>query len=131
MSAAATLTPREQLLVDAIAERLFERLRAEDEASRPSGLVDARAVALMLGVDSKTVYRHADKLGAMRIGRRLRFDLDRALQNWQAEESDRCPSERSQLPRSSAKTPTTGARRTPPPNAHCRLLPVGRRIGPK
>jgi hypothetical protein len=69
----SVLTPRELLLADAIAERVAERLRADDGASRPPKsprLVDARTVARALDVNLKSIYRHADKLGGVRVGRR-------------------------------------------------------------
>lgn len=117
--------------LDRIAERVAEHLRPSEVSGPPAGLVDAPTVAQALGVSVKSIYRHAAELGAVRVGRRLRFDLARALAIWPNGEDDRCPSERSQPPRSPAKTPTSGARQTPLPTAHCRLLPVGRRTGPK
>lgn len=125
------LTPRELLLVDTIAERVVQRLRADD-TSRPARsprLVGAHEVADALDVDLKSIYRHADKLGAVRVGRRLRFDLDRALRSWSAGESDRCPSERSQSVRTPAPKQTLDTGQPPPGTAHCQLLPVGRRTG--
>jgi hypothetical protein len=123
----AVLTPRERLLVGAIAERVVESLRTDDNGSRSLRLVDAHAVAQALGVDPKTVYRHADKLGAIRVGRRLRFDLDQALRNWSSEESDRCPSEKSQPSDKSATKPPSGTYHEAANASHCQLLPVGRR----
>jgi hypothetical protein len=76
--AAAALTPRERLLVDALAERVAELLCPES-AHR---LVDAATLAGALGVDRSYVYAHADELGAVRLGGgskpRLRFDLEAA-----------------------------------------------------
>jgi len=43
-----------------------------------SPLVDAATLADHLGISRDTVYRHADELGVIRIGGRLRFDLERA-----------------------------------------------------
>ncbi len=128
---ASALTPREMLLVDAIAERVAERLRPAEASPRPAELVDARTVAQALGVSDKSVYRHAAELGAVRVGRRLRFDIARALASWPAGEGDRFPSERSQPPRSPAKKPTSSNRQGSSDAAHCRLLPVGRRTGPE
>lgn len=122
---ASTLTPRELLLVDAIAERVTELLRPS-ETQEPGELVDARTVARALGVSDKSVYRHAAELGAVRIGRRLRFDLARALASWPAGEDDRSHSDRSQPTRSSVKKPVSGTRHTPQKASHCQLLPVGR-----
>lgn len=79
----ATLSARDLALADAIAVRLFELLEAR-EAARPS-LVDAKTLAKHLGVDRGWVYRHADKLGALRHDGLLRFDLETATQ------ATRCP----------------------------------------
>ncbi len=50
--------------------------------------VDAATLAARLGVTRGFVYEHADDLGGVRIGDgprpRLRFDLDRALEGWNA-----------------------------------------------
>jgi hypothetical protein len=129
--AMAALTPRELLLVDAIAERVAERLRADDAPRSvwSRRLVGAREVADALDVDLKSIYRHADKLGVVRVGRRLRFDLDRALRSWSAGESDRCPSERSQPLQTPAPKQTSDTSHPSPGTAHCQLLPVGRRTG--
>jgi hypothetical protein len=129
---ASALTPHERLLVDAIAERVTELLRAADEVSCPPRApqwVDARTVAHALDLDLKSIYRHADQLGAVRVGRRLRFDLDRALRSWSSGEGDRCPSEGSQPLETPAPKPTPDSRQRLPGATHCRLLPVGRRTG--
>jgi hypothetical protein len=64
--------------VEAIARRVLILMR--DELPAPSArLVDARALALALGVDRSWVYAHATELHAIRLGGgrgRLRFDLD-------------------------------------------------------
>jgi hypothetical protein len=130
--------------IDAIAERAAQRTvelltgpshdghaRATPAAAsiwKPP-LADAREVAHALDVDLKTVYRHADKLGAVRVGRRLRFDLDRALRSWSCGADDRCPSERSQALQTPAPQRTSDTGQRPIDTAHCRLLPVGRRTG--
>jgi hypothetical protein len=122
---ASALSPRELLLVDAIAERVAELLRPE--SSRPSvKLVDAQTVARALGVSDKSVYRHAAELGAVRVGRRLRFDLERALASWPVGKDDRSYSEKSQPPQSPTRTRGSDSRQALPETAHCRLLPVGR-----
>ncbi|MGA9876454.1 MAG: hypothetical protein WBQ21_11665 [Solirubrobacteraceae bacterium] len=86
------LTPRERLLVDAIAERVADVLRSGAVRVR---LVDAATLADALGVSRDCVYVHASELGGERIGNgprgRLRFDLDRALAAW----TSRFESERS------------------------------------
>jgi hypothetical protein len=81
-TAASALTPREMLLVDAIAARLHELLRLD---AHPSGtLVDAQTLAVRLGVSRAYVYRHRRELGGVKIGGgtkpRVRFDLATALQ---------------------------------------------------
>jgi hypothetical protein len=125
----SALSPREKALADAVAERVAERLRAADDASPPlrsPRLVDARAVAAALNVDLKSIYRHSAKLGAVRVGRRLRFDLDRALRSWSPEEDDRCHSEKSQPRRSSVEKRSSSTPQSSPDDTHCQLLPVGR-----
>ena len=129
-------------LADLIAKRLSAELSAEGSSIKdgavcaengPLGqsvagprLVDARMVAATLGVDVKSVYRHSAPLGAVRVGRRLRFDLDRALRSWSDGADDRCHSEKSQPPRSPVDKWSSSARQGTPDDTHCRLLPVGR-----
>jgi hypothetical protein len=75
----SALTPRERVLVDAIAERLSDLLCSEPPHG---GLMDAATLAGILGVDRSYVYAHADELGAVRLGGgskpRLRFDPEAA-----------------------------------------------------
>jgi hypothetical protein len=65
--------------IEAVARRVVELLNAQhqDDASQPA-LIDAAAVARLLGVSRATVYAKADELGAIRLGNgkraRLRFD---------------------------------------------------------
>jgi hypothetical protein len=64
-------------LVEAIARRVVELLRAEESSSQSGRLVDAATLARELGVERDWVYAHADELGAIRLGGpkgRLRFD---------------------------------------------------------
>ncbi len=75
-------SPVDVLLVEAVARRVVELL---DERERPAvsgGLVDAETLAGALGVDRTFVYRHRDRLGAIRLGdgprAPLRFDLEAA-----------------------------------------------------
>ncbi len=79
-AAVSGLTPRERLLVDAIAERVSDLLRGEAPGPR---MVDAATLAEALGVDRSYIYAHAEELGAIRLGGgskpRLRFDLEAAL----------------------------------------------------
>jgi len=126
---ASALTAREHRLASVIAERVVALLRPLDPTGPPAALVDADAVAQALGVSAKSVYRHADKLGAVRVGRRLRFDLDRVLESWAAELDDRCPSERSQPLQTPAPKRTSDTGQRSPDTTHCQLLPVGRRTG--
>ncbi len=76
---AETLTLRELLLVDAIAERVAELLR-DDDTPTAHRLVSAAEVARELHVGRQWVYEHAGELGARRLGDgprgRLRFDLE-------------------------------------------------------
>jgi hypothetical protein len=66
--------------IDAIARRLAELLR-DGEAQRPkAGLISAEEVSERWGMSRRWVYKHAERLGARRIGTgrrpRLRFDPD-------------------------------------------------------
>jgi hypothetical protein len=70
--------------IEQLAQRVAELLADESVESRQTGqLVDAAAVARLLGVSRATVYAKADELGAIRIGNgkraRLRFDLARIV----------------------------------------------------
>jgi hypothetical protein len=58
--------------IEAIAQRLAELV---DPAADRSELVGVAEVARHLGVSGGWVYRNADRLGVLRVGRRLRFDL--------------------------------------------------------
>lgn len=90
-------------------------------------LVDAVTLARRLGVDPKTIYRHADELQAIRVGRRVLFDPERALRAWSSELGSRYTSLRSQTPETRMAAGRTGARQQVPSDSHCQLLPVGRR----
>jgi hypothetical protein len=66
-------------LVEAIAHRVVELLRAEKPQERPARLVDAATLARELGVERDWVYANAERLGAIRLGGprgRLRFDRE-------------------------------------------------------
>jgi hypothetical protein len=120
-SATASLTPHELLLVDAIAQRVAELLRAGPARSR---LVDATTVAEVLSVSRDYVYAHASELGGERIGDgprgRLRFDLDRALAAWTA-----CSgSKESQVQKSPASAGVTERRRSRSKGSSINLLPI-------
>ena len=64
-------------LADLIAARLAGTSTTPD-------LVTVEGLATILKVDAKTIYRHAEALGAIRVGRRLRFDPAKALGAWHA-----------------------------------------------
>ena len=72
--------------MEAIARKVVEIV---DARSSTFGLVDARELAVELGVSVDYVYAHATELGAMRLGSgpkaRIRFDLDRARQALEAQ----------------------------------------------
>ena len=70
-------------LSEVIAERVVEAMRAEgilSTAAIAAAWLDAKEVAERLGVDRDWVYKHADELGASRLGSgprpRLRFPPD-------------------------------------------------------
>jgi len=78
-----SLDARERMLVEAVAERVVELLRADSpEPRNGSQLVSADALARWLGVSRSHVYEHADDLGAIRLGEgkraHLRFDPETA-----------------------------------------------------
>ena len=85
------LSPRDLALVDAVAQRVLELLDGRGCTQERSQFVTAGELAGILGVSRDWVYRHADELGAERIGiggdgsrsqhggRRLRFDLEGAI----------------------------------------------------
>ena len=83
-------------------------------APGPAGRsLTAAQLADHLEVDVKTVYRHADELGAKRIGRGLRFDPAVASAAWPPEPSHGEP-RRAPTPRRAAASTTE-------------LLPIGRK----
>jgi hypothetical protein len=114
---AETLTPRELLLVDAIAKRVAERLR-DDDAPTAHRLVSAAEVARELNVARQWVYEHAAELGARRLGDgprgRLRFDL----------ETVRAASVCLTSKQSHDLNTSTGAESAPAPDRHKRRLPT-------
>ena len=58
--------------IEAIAQLLVQLV---DPSADRADLVGVEQVARHLGVSGGWVYRNADRLGALRVGRRLRFDL--------------------------------------------------------
>ena len=77
--------------VDAIADATVQRLAPLVGRQQPPtfALVDARELAVELGVSTDYVYAHAQDLGAMRLGAgpkaRIRFDLDKARRALEAQ----------------------------------------------
>jgi hypothetical protein len=75
-------TERQQIVGEVLAgvkELLAERCLPQ--------LVDAATLAHALNVNAQTVYRNADKLGGIKIGRNLRFDPMVAMERARVEEA--------------------------------------------
>jgi hypothetical protein len=97
-------------LVDAIAERVVQRLR--DDVPSPIEWVDAATLARHMGVTRGWVYENADRLGARRLGdgprARLRFNIAVAEQSscfvgrWSEAPPSRMAKPKARLPRRSA-----------------------------
>lgn len=102
-------------LVEAVARRVVELLREEGIA--PGVLVDAAKVAEALGRRREWVYRHADELGAHRIGGRPMFDLARVT----AVSHEQRPSTRSRRSGKRKSGNRAGARK----GTGTELLPIG------
>jgi hypothetical protein len=117
--------PQLERLADLVAARLRDATPAATPGT-PARLVGARELAALLGVDSKSVYRHARQLGGVQVGRAWRFDVARALAAWPDREADRLASGRSQTPLTPAATGSKVRRRRTSSAPHCQLLPVGR-----
>jgi len=84
------MSPLDPADVEAMARRVVELLQ-EVERPKPAGaLLTASEAAERLGVDRDFIYRHADELGAVRLGNgpraRLRFPED-ALDAWTARDA--------------------------------------------
>jgi hypothetical protein len=81
--------------IEAIAERVVERLTERDKAPGTIGLASAAQVARLYGVTPSWVYANKRRLGVVKLGdgprARLRFDLKRVEQELR-------PRERSQVP---------------------------------
>lgn len=108
-------------LTDASLERLADLLAERLQTPRATAvLVTAAELADKLGVDPKTVYRHADELGAVRVGRRVMFDSS-------IEAASRYAGMRSQAVEPPAVTGRKKNRKRASESADCQLLPVGRR----
>jgi hypothetical protein len=105
-----------------LADLIADRLRPA--AAEPARLVTAAELAALLDCDQKTVYRRADELGAIRVGRAVRFDPERALAA--AEKGGpREPSERSEAPETPAGTGRKRPTRKPEQRSGYPLLPIG------
>lgn len=101
--------------LEQLADLIAARLAAPNDVVAPAtDLLTAEQLAALLKVDTKTVYRHADRLGAIRVGRRLRFDPAKALDAWAT-------------PAGLVTLEHKRARRAPRGSATGDLLPVGRR----
>jgi hypothetical protein len=105
--------------IEAIAGRVAELLDERNPAR--ASLVDAADLARVLGVERDWVYRHAARLGAIRLGdrpgARLRFDVDAVLAGLPrlGEAPD---------PASPTRRPSRRRRRRLPPLADVELLPL-------
>jgi predicted DNA-binding transcriptional regulator AlpA len=127
------LSGHDLALVDAVAQRVLELLAERDAPRGRSPLVSAGELADVLGVSRDTIYRHAEELGAVRLGpagprsehggRRLRFDVDQAIAAWSARQSG----ERSQLTDPPAVAGGSHRSRRRGPGSDVPLLPVGNR----
>jgi hypothetical protein len=100
--------------LERLAELVAARLRSGDAAD--GRLVSAAEKANQLGCDAKTVYRHADELGAVRVGRRVMFPAD-----------SRYASVGSPAVEAPAVPGASAAIRRTERTSDCQLLPVGRR----
>jgi excisionase family DNA binding protein len=70
-------------------EALLSLLGEEDPKASPAdsaGLLDVVEVAARLGVERQFVYRHKQSLGAVRVGRAVRFP-ERAIERYLARRS--------------------------------------------
>jgi hypothetical protein len=106
--------------LEQLAGLIAERLAHASHLQTPT-LLTAPALAAMLDVDVKSVYRHADELGAIRVGRHLRFDPAVALETTTSRPTASAPTPRVVEATSLART---RAKRS---ETQRNLLPVGRR----
>jgi DNA-binding transcriptional ArsR family regulator len=130
------LSGHDLALVEAVAQRVLELL-GERETPQPgrSPLVSAGQLAEALGVARDTVYRHAEELGAVRLGpdgprsehggRRLRFDIDQAIAAWSARQAG----EESQTPDPPATAGGSSRSRRRGSASRVPLLPVNGQNG--
>jgi hypothetical protein len=113
-----------EALADLIADRL--RVPAHAPAHEDKPLVNTRQAAELLGVDLKTVYRHASELGGRKVGGAWRFDLGAPHTDHPMDGDDRYASERTEPPRAPVTPRPKRIRKPAASDGHCRLLPVGR-----
>jgi hypothetical protein len=134
-SPVAPLSPSEEWMAQRIAARvlalledgLIELIAAHGPGTTDaplSGFVDAGTVARELGVSRSFVYEHAAELGAVRIGDgerpRLRFDLGRAREAWNARQAN----ERSLKAKPPAVSARSAGRRRARLGTEVDLLPI-------
>ncbi len=109
-------------IVEQTARRIVELWRDELPRGR---LVDAKTLAIELGVTRDCVYAHAAELGGQRLGGgprgRLRFDLDQALSAW----TSRSTSKESQAPQTPVAAGGSSRRRHQRLGSSPDLLPIG------
>ena len=122
-SAVNTLAIEVDEFVDRVARRVIELLdeRQECAAISRAGMVDAAAVASMLGISRNMVYEHAADWGAVKVGRNLRFDREQVLRRW----SRRDTGERSQALDPEAASASRRPRKSPTTRTASDLLPIG------
>jgi hypothetical protein len=119
----------ERAQLEALADLIADRLRVPAHVPpthEGKPLVNARQAAELLGVDLKTVYRHARDLGGRKVGGAWRFDLDAGRAGHRTEGVERYASERPEPPRAPGTPRRKRIRKPAATDGHCRLLPVGR-----
>ena len=112
----------EELLDDAfvqrLATRIAEHLNQRDSTLGEAELLDAHAVARLLGCNRAFVYEHQVELGAVKLGRgsraRLRFEAER-VKEFMVRQGE---------PRPSVAPPTRRPARRRRPTGKVELLPI-------
>jgi predicted DNA-binding transcriptional regulator AlpA len=119
-SPAAALAELPEPVLDAIAERVVERLFEVLPAQRADALIDAAELARRLGRSRAWVYEHADELGAIRLG-----DGPRPRVAFDPAEVQRLLRARGTSPASAGpQAPEPARRRWPSRSGAVQLLPV-------